>query len=580
MTGPFINVRYHVAEKAKRELEPVTAHPPIVGRAGLPRGAFARKTQFNTDEAAARFYVAKLLEQDKRPAVRALTVPHNPQLVPDMNLQEVQNLPLTKTHLVRFEQTQSSIPIFGSQVIVELDDKRQLISIDAELAKIKEVSAISSITPEKAMDNIAKLTKAKMGLRNQRVNAPRLIFFYDENDGSWHLTWFFTKIAAAPRDFLTDNCKSRNHGLGKSPRNLSPLLNYFVDAHSGKVLFYYSAAPTVAVVPTVCHGINEDGISCKFWGVQVPGSFEMTDPLRGIKTYDLKGKDIETSSHPKDPIHNKSSDFSDTNRAAISAHINAMRVYAFYKSVLMRDSIDGKGMELISVVNCTYARDELPPEWHNAVWYDNRMWYGQAKDANGMLRSFSRFLDIIAHELTHGVTEHTSNLVYMGQSGALNESFSDIFGIIISNWGPSKANADVSTWKWEIGPGLGPNDLPLRDMSNPRRTGSPDHMKDYVTTSLDNGGVHTNSNIHNKAAYNVLTAVDENGHYVFSPRDVAVLYYLCLTRLNSLATFQKVLQTLVDIGNTYYAGDTVKRNRRIQYIRNAYKKVGVIARVP
>jgi bacillolysin/neutral peptidase B len=111
-------------------------------------------------------------------------------------------------------------------------------------------------------------------------------------------------------------------------------------------------------------------------------------------------------------------------------------------------------------------------------------------------------------------------------------------------------------------------------MSNPKRTGDPDHMKDYWNTADDCGGVHTNSNIHNKAAYNVLTATDENGQLVFPAREVAVLYYLCLTRLNGLATFSKTLQTLVDVATTYYP-DPAERDKKVKAIKDAYGSVGV-----
>ena len=201
------------------------------------------------------------------------------------------------------------------------------------------------------------------------------------------------------------------------------------------------------------------------------------------------------------------------------------------------------------------------------------MWYGQ-KLENGKSRSYSRYLDVIAHELTHGVTQYTSNLVYQGQSGALNESFSDIFGVIIKNWFAKKWTSPQG-WDWEIGSGLGQGGLPLRDLSNPRRTGDPDHMNSFVRTWADSGGVHTNSNIHNKACYNLMTSKDESGNYLFGPEESAVLYYLCLVRLNSQATFPKVLQVLIDVANTYYAGDPAERDRKIAAITNAYHGVGI-----
>jgi Zn-dependent metalloprotease len=262
--------------------------------------------------------------------------------------------------------------------------------------------------------------------------------------------------------------------------------------------------------------------------------------------------------------------------AAISAHFNAWLVCDFFRSVLKRDGVDGKGMELISYVNCTSPNDEAPPEWNNAAWWKQRMWYGQSKDPNGKLRSFARYLDIIAHELAHGLTEFTADLAYFQQSGALNESFSDIFGVIISNWDRSQPDSggDTSQWKWEIGPGLGLGGLPLRDMKDPARTDKPAHMNAYLNTAADNGGVHTNSNIHNKAAYNFLTAKSPDGKAMFMPIDVAVLYYQTLIRLDKLATFKQTLRTLLNVSGVYYAGDP-RRQEKINAISAAYAAVGI-----
>ena len=176
--------------------------------------------------------------------------------------------------------------------------------------------------------------------------------------------------------------------------------------------------------------------------------------------------------------------------------------------------------------------------------------------------------------MTHGVTETTSNLVYRNQSGALNESFSDIFGVLINNWYPNEPNP-ITAWNWEIGPGLGSNNLPLRDMSDPTRTNDPDHMDDYLHTVRDNGGVHTNSNIHNKAAYNVLTAVDANGDNVFTPMEVAILYYYTLMRLHRTADFLDTLRVLKSVTSTYFSGNLQQQSEKRQAIEDAYQSVGI-----
>lgn len=151
------------------------------------------------------------------------------------------------------------------------------------------------------------------------------------------------------------------------------------------------------------------------------------------------------------------------------------------------------------------------------------MVYGQ-RSVNGELRSYAVAVDVVAHEMTHGLTDNTARLEYKGESGALNESYSDIMGTIIAN----SQKPDIDSWNWEMGEELDGTGVPLRDLSDPARRGQPAHMRDYVNTTRDNGGVHTNSGIHNKAAYNVISAKNSQGH-LFTPQDVATLFYLALT---------------------------------------------------
>ncbi|MBV8309497.1 MAG: M4 family metallopeptidase, partial [Planctomycetaceae bacterium] len=430
-----------------------------------------------------------------------------------------------------------------------------------------------AISQQQALESIAKL--AKVDPATVKVDEPaELTFFFKEEAGDWHLAFLFNRVPVAPANFANaaGDRRSHGHGQGPSPCDAFLQLNYLVDAHDGEVLFYYSANPTLSR----CKGIDELGVSHVFYGLKNDARFELSDPLRRIKTYDLELMNDVGSPLPTNPVSSIKADWGETNRAAISAHVNAQRVYDFYKSVLMRDGIDDKGMELVSVVNCTYSAVETPPQWHNGVWWQNRMWYGQDQDGNDTLRSYARYLDIIAHELTHGVTQYTSNLVYRNQSGALNESFSDIFGVIINDWDTIGSDSEVAGWNWEIGPGLGGKGNPLRDLSHPERTGDPDHMENYLKTTSDSGGVHTNSNIHNKAAYNVLTAVDKDGQRAFPPRDVAVLYYLCLQRLGQLADFSKALQALVLEAKTFYVGDPEECEIKVKQIEDAYKKVGIV----
>ncbi|KRE63561.1 protealysin inhibitor emfourin [Nostocoides sp. Soil756] len=175
-----------------------------------------------------------------------------------------------------------------------------------------------------------------------------------------------------------------------------------------------------------------------------------------------------------------------------------------------RASLDAKGLPLLATVHYGTAYD-------NAFWDGSQMVFG---DGDGTIfLGFTRSVDVIGHELAHGVTQYTAGLNYQGQSGALNESVSDVFGVLVKQrlLGQSAAEAD-----WLIGADLlapGVKGVALRSMAAPGtayddpRLGKdpqPAQMRDYVETSDDNGGVHTNSGIPNKAFHDLAVALGGN----------------------------------------------------------------------
>jgi hypothetical protein len=198
----------------------------------------------------------------------------------------------------------------------------------------------------------------------------------------------------------------------------------------------------------------------------------------------------------------------------------------FYLKEYGRNSIDGKGMKYVSTVN--YGQN-----YENAFWNGSQMTYGKP----GPDSPFKTFmiLDVAGHEITHGVTEMESNMAYRGQSGALNESLSDVYGNLIKQYarGQSADKAD-----WLVGEGIWKENVKgrgLRDMLNPGtayddpavgKDPQPAHMKDYYKTYGDNGGVHYNSGIPNKAFATFAQAVGGNawedpGHIWYNARKAA-----------------------------------------------------------
>jgi Zn-dependent metalloprotease len=196
--------------------------------------------------------------------------------------------------------------------------------------------------------------------------------------------------------------------------------------------------------------------------------------------------------------------------AADEAYDGLGHTFDFFLQAYRRNSIDDDGLALDATIH-------YGDRYNNAFWNGQRMVFG---DGDGDL--FNRFtiaLDVIGHELGHGVTEDEAGLVYMQQPGALNESLSDVWGSLIKQW-VLKQTADKADWI--IGEGLltkKVHGVGLRSMKAPGtayddpvlgKDQQPGHMKNYVDTMQDNGGVHINSGIPNRAFYLAATGIGGN----------------------------------------------------------------------
>jgi len=240
--------------------------------------------------------------------------------------------------------------------------------------------------------------------------------------------------------------------------------------------------------------------------------------------------------------------------------------YDFFYRVYGRKSIDNRGFRLDATVHYGVRYD-------NAFWNGRQMVYG---DGDGrVFRRFTIALDIIGHELAHGVTQYEANLEYRGQPGALNESFSDVFGSLVKQY---RRRQTVGEADWLIGEGLfmpGIRAKGLRSMSNPGsayddpllgRDPQPGHMRDYVETYDDSGGVHINSGIPNRAFY--LLAARLGG---FAWEKAGRIWYLALCdKLSTHAKFADAMNLTVRT-----AGELYGRNSREQKAtREAWAEVG------
>lgn len=196
--------------------------------------------------------------------------------------------------------------------------------------------------------------------------------------------------------------------------------------------------------------------------------------------------------------------------AADEAYDGLGATFDFYLNAYDRWSVDGNGLPLKGTVHYGMQYD-------NAFWNGSQMVFG---DGDGTV--FGRFtaaLDVVGHELTHGVTQYSANFVYRGQSGALNESVSDVFGSLVKQY---KLGQTADQADWLIGAGLfmpGVQGAALRSMKEPGsayddpnlgKDPQPGRMSAYVDTTDDDGGVHINSGIPNHAFYLAATAIGGN----------------------------------------------------------------------
>jgi vibriolysin len=187
------------------------------------------------------------------------------------------------------------------------------------------------------------------------------------------------------------------------------------------------------------------------------------------------------------PISNSMDNIATSDVAANAAHNAALATYNLFQSLFGRDSLDNAGMTLRSHVH--YGKN-----YNNAFWNGYGMYYG---DGDGItFRSFSLAADVVGHEFAHGWTNYESNLVYSGESGALNEAMSDIIGACVERimFGKSVQNTWLIGEDISVQPGFA-----IRDMANPASRGSSDYYPTRYLGAYDNGGVHTNSGIANLA---------------------------------------------------------------------------------
>jgi bacillolysin len=389
----------------------------------------------------------------------------------------------------RFTQTVRGVPVYGGDVARQTDETGLTISIFGTVFQGIDISTEPAISVDRARAIVAAETGVELG----PARLPRLTILPREN-GAYQLV--YTARAATPEDITL----------------------YFIDAQTGAIVDRRSDAHRQSAAVGLGTGVlgGRKKISASAQAGTFLGSDRMRPPV--IETYDMRGNLTRTLTFLNGVTNLSTSDFASdsdndwTDGANVDAHVYAGYTYDYYFKRFGRRGLDNGNIRIRSLTHPVNRQDVFSASsavlgtfYVNAFYAgDGIMVYGEGLPSNvtlgGQQWNFtSGSLDIVAHELSHGVTDYSSQLIYANESGALNEAFSDIMGSAIafffSQSGTGSGSGNYVIADDVVTPGG------IRSMENPRVLGDPDHYRNRFTGTDDNGGVHINSTIVSHAYY-------------------------------------------------------------------------------
>jgi len=367
------------------------------------------------------------------------------------------------TH-VRFQQVYRGLPVWGKRTIVHFENERTIYRVGGQTIPTPKFSVVPAVDEVAADDLALAALKDRLPLNNTNSEIETLIY---PNNGDPRLAQMVTVT---------------------SPDNGGIRWRVFVDAQTGEILHKFNDihfdGPAVGTGPDTRDSLRTFNV------YETTGVYRLIDATHNgyIYTYDnyYGGGPLST-----DTDGDRVWDDNPDQKAEVAGHYYTQLTYDYFLNTFGRDSYDGMGSDIIVNV-------------HDPLYVNNAYWNGTSlnfADGDGVnYLPFSGSLDIVAHELTHGVTEHSAGLIYQFMSGALNESYSDVFG------------AMVDRDDWYLGEEIGLVGNFIRSMENPNLKGHPMHMDEYLYYDIDtdNGGVHINSGIPNHAYYQAATLIGKD----------------------------------------------------------------------
>jgi Zn-dependent metalloprotease/glucose/arabinose dehydrogenase len=413
--------------------------------------------------------------------------------------------------VTRFRQLHEGIPVMAGELIVNAAPGG-LLSINGEIAPDLEVEVVPTIAAEAARQTAVQALAKWLDVSPESFEAtePEL-WIYDPRllkpDGlPAALVWRIDVTAPA---------------LGGPLREL-----VLVDAQRGSIRLHFNQIDT----QWSPNAGNASSAPIQLQRAQPrQAGIPALTPL-SVSTYDMEGSSVEANL-PGPTLLCTQATLDCTGGADVDAdeaHHYAIQTHDYYLTQHGRDSLDNAGLQIISSVN-------FDTGYQNAFWNGQQLVYGDGMTSD----------DVVGHELTHGVTQFESNLLYWYQSGAINESFSDVWGELYDQQNGSGSDAPGDRWQIAEDSAIGI----IRSMSNPPAYGDPDRMTsvNYDEGNLDSGGVHSNSGVNNKAAYLMVDGATFNGRTITAlgaEKTLAVYYETQTDLLTSGADYLDLYNAL------------------------------------
>ena len=438
----------------------------------------------------------------------------------------------------KYGQIYQGLPVLDAEIVLHAD-KDQIHMMTGRYFKTPDLQNLTPTYPiadafDLALNDVANHTTIAREAVHKNINfacsddVKNLVIYHSDDQPvlAWHFEfhpnlrekWTYIMNATSGNIYskYKSSCSLHNHGHSNE-------IPEQCNGRQIKVIENKATKTDISVAgPFSGSGTDLLGINRPIQGYESGGVFVLADasrtmfddassnmpndPVGAIWTLDAMNTSPQSNSFDYDHSRNNSSSWN--NRIQVSGHYNSGQAYEYFTQVHERNSINDEGGNIICFVNVS---EENGSSMENAYWNGNAMFYGNGGSA---FEPLARALDVAGHEISHGVVQTTANLKYENQSGAMNESFADIFGAMIdrNDWKIGEDAVKLSAFPTGA----------LRDLSDPNNGGNslsdpgwqPKHMNEFQnlpnTPQGDNGGVHINSGITNHAFFKIATNIGKS----------------------------------------------------------------------